>query len=92
MSNNKQNENNNAKHQFSNTGPLTHAQRVAIANTMSNNKQYIIVDLISQEFFKDVNGNVKMFDNYDDALLHCGIYELENAWVCELKHNHIEEQ
>jgi hypothetical protein len=54
-------------------------------------EQYIIVDLISKEFFKDVDGNVKIFEDYDDALLHCGIYEFENAWVCELKHNHIEE-
>ena len=52
--------------------------------------KYIIVDIISKEFFKDVDGNVKIFDDYDDALSHCGIYELENAWVCELKHNHIE--
>jgi hypothetical protein len=53
--------------------------------------KYIIVDIISQEFFKDVDGNVKIFNDYDDALLHCGIYEFENAWVCELKHNHIED-
>ena len=58
---------------------------------MSTNKQYIIVDIISKEFFKDVNGNVKIFQDYDDALLHCGIYEFENAWVCELIHNHIED-
>ena len=53
--------------------------------------KYIIVDIISKEFFKDVDGNVKIFDDYDDALLHCGIYEFENAWICELKHNHIED-
>jgi len=53
--------------------------------------KYIIVDIISKEFFKDANGNVKIFEDYDNALLHCGIYELENAWVCELKHNHIED-
>ena len=53
--------------------------------------KYIIVDIISKEFFKDADGNVKIFEDYDDALLHCGIYEFENAWVCELKHNHIEE-
>ena len=58
---------------------------------MSNNKHYIIVDIINKEFFKDVNGNVKIFDDYDNALLYCGIYEFENAWVCELIHNHIED-
>ena len=56
-----------------------------------SNKQYIIVDIISKEFFKNVDGDVKIFDDYDDALLHCGIYEFENAWVCELIHNHIED-
>ena len=53
--------------------------------------KYIIIDLINKKFFIDANGNVKIFEDYDNALLHCGIYELENAWVCELKHNHIEE-
>ena len=53
--------------------------------------KYIIVDIISKEFFKDSDGNVKIFEDYYNALLHCGIYELENAWICELKHNHIEE-
>ena len=52
--------------------------------------QYIIVDIINKEFFKDVDGNVKVFNDYDNALLHFGIYELENAWVCQLMHNHIE--
>ena len=48
MSNNKQNENNNAKHQFSNTEPLTHAQKVAVANKMSNNKQGSVEWFIDQ--------------------------------------------
>ena len=40
MTNNKQQpQPENPNNQFSNTEPLTHAQRVAIANTMSNNKQ-----------------------------------------------------
>ena len=56
-----------------------------------SNKQYIIVDIVSQEFFKNVDGSVKIFDDYDDALWYCGIYEFENAWVCELIHNHIED-
>ena len=40
MSNNKQQPHpENLNNQFSNTEPLTHAQRVAIANKMTNNKQ-----------------------------------------------------
>jgi hypothetical protein len=53
--------------------------------------QYIIVDIINKKFFLDVNGNVKVFNDYNNALLNCGIYELENAWVCPLIHNHIED-
>jgi hypothetical protein len=58
---------------------------------MINNDQYIIVDIINKKFFLDVNGNVKVFNDYNNALLNCGIYELENAWVCPLIHNHIED-
>ena len=40
MSNNKQQpQPENLNNQFSNTKPLTHAQRVAIANQIDNNKQ-----------------------------------------------------
>jgi hypothetical protein len=52
--------------------------------------QYIIVDIINKNFFLDIHGNVKVFNDYDSALLHCGIHELENAWVCQLIHNHRE--
>jgi len=52
--------------------------------------QYIIVDIIKKDFFKDFNGNVKVFNDYDNALLYCGIHELQNAWVCQLIHHHIE--
>jgi hypothetical protein len=55
------------------------------------NDKYIIVDIINKKFFLDVNGNVKVFNDYNNALLNCGIYELENAWVCPLIHNHIED-
>ena len=51
---------------------------------MSSGKQYIIVDLINKRFFLDTNGDVMIFEDYDKTLLHCGIYELENAWVSEL--------
>ena len=58
---------------------------------MSTNKQYIIVDIISKEFFKNADGNIKVFENFDDAYFHCSYYELENAWICELTHNYIED-
>jgi hypothetical protein len=55
------------------------------------NDKYIIVDIINKKFFLDIHGNVKVFNDYNNALLNCGIYELENAWVCPLIHNHIED-
>jgi hypothetical protein len=30
------------------------------------------------------------YDTEDEALNVCGIYEFENAWVCKLISNHIE--
>lgn len=56
-----------------------------------SNKQYIIVDIINQEFFKEVDGTVKVFTDYELAELYCGIHELDNAWICELISNYIEQ-
>ena len=53
--------------------------------------QYIIVDLNTMEYFKTVEGEMMFFDTDEDALLHCGIYELPNAWVMKLIYNHIEQ-
>lgn len=47
--NNQQPHSENPKNQFSNTEPLTHAQRVAIANKMTNNKQSSVVDWIEHQ-------------------------------------------
>ena len=52
--------------------------------------QYIIVDLKTMEYFKTVHGDMMFFDTDEDALLHCGIYELPDAWVMKLIYNHIE--
>ena len=55
MSNNKQQPKpENPNNQFSNTEPLTHAQRVAIANTMSNNKQSSVEWLQAIELRRDL--------------------------------------
>ena len=57
---------------------------------MSNNKKYIIVDIISKKIFFDTDENIKIFETYEDAELTCNIYELPNVWICELTYNHIE--
>lgn len=57
---------------------------------MSNNVKYIIVDIINEKFFLDIDRKVKIFETYEAAELTCNIYELSNAWICELTYNHIE--
>ena len=52
--------------------------------------QFVIIDLRNMDFMKDENGGIVFYDSYDDACDTCGIYEFENAWVMELKYNHIE--
>ena len=52
MNNNKQQPKpENPNNQFSNTEPSTHAQRVAIANKMSNNKQQTSVEYLVEQLF-----------------------------------------
>lgn len=53
--------------------------------------KYIIVDLTTMEYFKTVNNEMMFFDTDEDALLHCGIYELPNVWVMKLIYNYIEQ-
>lgn len=52
--------------------------------------KYIIVDIRTMDYFKKY-GKVVMFDTLEDAALHCGMYEFENVWVCQLVFNHIED-
>ena len=54
--------------------------------------KFIIIDLRDMDFMTDKDGNMKFFDNLDEAYLTCGMYEFENAWICKLIHNHIEEE
>jgi hypothetical protein len=52
--------------------------------------QFVIVDLRNMDFMKDKEGKIRVYNTEEDASLTCGMYEFENAWVCELKYNHIE--
>lgn len=52
--------------------------------------KYIIIDLSTQELFRDLDGSVKIFDTIEDARIHCGMYELDKAWVCKLEWQHEE--
>jgi hypothetical protein len=39
---------------------------------------------------KDKKKKIQTFDTEEKALITCGMYEFENAWVCKLMFNHIE--
>jgi hypothetical protein len=51
--------------------------------------KYIIIDLRTMDYFKK-DDKVVIFDTLEDAGLHCGMYEFENVWICQLVFNHIE--
>lgn len=52
--------------------------------------QYVIIDLRNMDFMKDQEGNIKYYNTEEEACETCGMYEFENAWVCKLVFNHIE--
>jgi hypothetical protein len=54
--------------------------------------QYIIIDIRTMDYMKNKDGHINYYDTLDDALLVCGMYEFENAWVVQLVYNHIEEE
>ena len=49
--------------------------------------QFIIIDIRTMDFMKNEEGHMNFYDTLDDALLVCGMYEFENAWVVQLVHN-----
>lgn len=54
--------------------------------------QYVIIDLRNMDFMKDDDGKTCYYETERDALLVCGMYEFENAWVMQLVYNHIDEE
>ena len=57
---------------------------------MDNTGKYIIIDLRNMDFMKDEKNQIIYFDTEEEACSVCGMYEFENAWVLQLKYNHIE--
>lgn len=53
--------------------------------------KFVIIDLRNMDFMKDSKGHLIYYDTEEEASLTCGMYEFEDAWVMELKYNHIEE-
>lgn len=58
---------------------------------MSENKnKYIIIDLRNMDYMKDSSDNIIYYDTKEEAFNVCGMYEFEDAWVCQLIYNHKE--
>lgn len=55
-------------------------------------KFFIIKDLEFSDFFKDEEGKIRIFDTETEALETCGIYEFDDALVCQVTFNHIENE
>lgn len=55
------------------------------------NKFIIVENLQFNDFMKDNEGNIKLFDTEHDALMVCGMYEFPNAIILEIKNTHKEE-
>ena len=53
--------------------------------------KYVIADLRTMDFMKNVNGDIIYYDTEEEARNVCGMYEFANAWVMKLVYNHIEE-
>ena len=52
--------------------------------------QFVIIDLNTMDFFKDQEGKMLYYNDEDEAILIASMYELPNAWIVQLIHNHIE--
>jgi hypothetical protein len=54
--------------------------------------KFVIIDLRNMDFMKDDDKKLIIYDTYEEASLTCGMYEFEDAWICKLIHNYVEEE
>jgi hypothetical protein len=52
--------------------------------------KYVIIDLRNMDFMKNDKNEINYYDTEEEASIVCGMYELENVWICKLIFNHIE--
>ena len=52
--------------------------------------QFVVIDIRNLDYMKHDDGNIIVYDTAADAAGTCGMYETEDAWVCELIYNHVE--
>lgn len=53
---------------------------------MSSNQfilgKFVIISALDfSDYYKDVDGNLKVFDTYEQAMLHCGFMELDYVYI-----------
>ena len=53
-------------------------------------KYFIIQDLQFNDFMKNKDGVVNLYNTIEEACETCGMYEFENALVCKVEFNYIE--
>lgn len=61
-----------------------------IVNNMKD--KYVIIDFRNMDYMKNEIGEINYYDTLEEASLICGMYEFENAWICKLIYNHIENE
>lgn len=68
---------------------------ININSTLPMNKdivgKYVILkDLSCQDYMKDENGKMNVYDTLEEACATCGMYEFEDAIVIKIEYNHVE--
>lgn len=53
-------------------------------------KFVIVKDLQFSDFMKNEKGEINVYDTYNQAMFVCGMYELEDVLVMEIKYNYVE--
>lgn len=53
-------------------------------------KFVIVGDLSFEDYMKDKDGNIRVYDSLDEAATTCGMYEFPNVLVMKVVYNHIE--
>ena len=59
-------------------------------NEQSVGKYFIIRDISFSNFMKNEEGNIDLYDTFEEAALVCGMYEFPNVLICKVEYNHIE--
>lgn len=65
-------------------------QREIENNKISNEKYFIIKDLEVNDYMKDDDGKLELYNSKEEALTVCGMYEFDNALVCKIITKHKE--